>query len=395
MENRLLKEMREKEETVIKPIFRFVLILFAIIPLLIINGCITKFIPEETADKNLIVVEGVITDQPGPHTIKISTSMPLGIRSSASPVTGCNVYITDDTGNSIPLSETSDGMYSTSPEIRGVVGRSYVLHINSGPGHQNLSYISSPALLKPVPPIDSVYYEKVIVSKDGLGFITGEGCQIYLDSHDPANSCRFYRFEYVETWEFRLPYQVINNRCWVSNNSADINIKNTTSLSDDKITRFPVNYITNESDRLNMRYSILVNQYSLSEGEYEYWDKLRNTVEEVGSLYDIIPASIPSNIKCIEKPEENVLGYFSVSSVKSKRMFIHDQFRGMVNLYIGCENKVVGYNDPIPNLNSVVWLIIDHPEPPPGYKVLTYYKGCADCTARGTTTRPDFWPEDN
>ena len=46
-----------------------------------------------------------------------------------------------------------------------------------------------------------------------------------------------------------------------------------------------------------------MNQYSVSENEYLYWDKLCTIVEQVGSLYDITPDSIPSNITCIEKPD--------------------------------------------------------------------------------------------
>jgi hypothetical protein len=253
--------------------------------------------------------------------------------------------------------------------------------------------MSAPMLMKPVPPIDSVYFERVVLSRASDGYPSGEGCKVLLNTHDPDNNCRFYRWEFIETWEFRLPYIVPNKTCWISNNSDIINIKTTTSLSEDKIDRQPVNFITNGSDRLKILYSILVNQYSLNEEEYAYWEKLENTVEQVGSLYDIIPASIPSNIKCIEDPSENVLGYFSVSSVKSRRIFIKDQFRGLINPYTDCENITVPYNDPLLNLGVTIWVIIDHPEPPPGYKVLTYFKGCADCTVRGTTLRPDFWPD--
>jgi hypothetical protein len=144
---------------------------------------------------------------------------------------------------------------------------------------------------------------------------------------------------------------------------------------------------------LKVRYSILVNQYSIDQEEFSYWDKLQKTVEQVGSLYDLTPASIPSNISCIEKPSEVVLGYFSVSAVKSKRIFIKDQFRGMPDLYTDCENAVIGPVEVPPNLTLGVnaWVIIVHLEPPPPYRIITYFKGCADCTVRGTNIKPDFW----
>jgi len=354
------------------------------------SGCIVQFLPKTTEDKNLLVVEGLITDQPGPKVVKVSTSMPLGTMSQAKPLNGCNVTITDDLGYTWSLSETAAGTYTTM-NLQGEVGRSYQLHIRTNSLTNNKTYESAPMLMGPVPGIDSVYYEKDVLSRASDGFPMEEGCQVFLNTHDPQNKCRFFRWEFDETWEFSLPYQVPNKTCWITEKSDQINIKNTTSLSDDRIERLPLNFITNKSDRLKTKYSILVSQYSLNEDEYAYWEKLENTVEQVGSLYDIIPASIPSNIKCLQDPGENVLGYFSVSSVRTKRIFIKDQFRGLVNMYGDCENITVAYNDPLFNLGVTVWLIIDHPEPYPGYKVLTYFKGCADCSVRGSTVKPDFW----
>jgi Domain of unknown function (DUF4249) len=356
-------------------------------------GCIKQFIPETSLDQDLLVVEGLITDKPGNIAIKLSTSMPLGIRSSAKPLSGCDVNISDDLGNLCSLHESVPGTYIPDSLFQGIVGRSYTLHVKTNSAHHNLSYQSLPVLMKPVPPIDSVYYERVVLTRGDDGSPTGEGCQIYLNTHDPQNSCRFYRWEFVETWKFSLPYIVSNKVCWVTSNSDNISIKNTTSLSDDKVVRFPLNLITNATDRLLLKYSILVNQYSLNENEYEYWEKMQNVLEQVGSLYDMTPASIPSNITCVEKPSENVMGYFSVSAVKSKRIFITEKFRGMPDLYYNCQNKSVGYNDYIPGLNTTIWVIIDHPQPPPGYKILSYFRGCADCTDRGTNIKPDFWDD--
>ena len=370
------------------------LLILAVTLLTLIGGCIKQFIPGVSEDQNILVVEGLITDQPGHNTIKLTTSMPLGLPSQIKPLPGCFVTVTDDLGNVFSLNETDAGIYNPDPSFHGVVGRSYTLHIKTDPAYSNRSYQSLPVLMKPVPPIDSIYYDKLVLSRSALDdHPTGEGCQIYLDTHDPENNCKYYRWEYTETWEIQLPYIVPNNICWVSNNSDHINIKNTASLTEDRIDRFPINLVTDLTDRLKIRYSILVNQYSIDYAEFSYWDKLQKTVEQVGSLYDITPASIPSNISCIEKPSEAVLGYFSVSSVKSKRIFINDQFRGMPNLYSDCENAVIGIDNVPSNLTlgATAWVILVHLEPPPPYRVVTFFKGCADCTVRGTNIKPDFW----
>jgi hypothetical protein len=361
------------------------------------NCCITQFIPSVGISADLLVVEGLITDQPGHNTIKLALSMPLGGRSIPRPLSGSTVTISDDIGNEYNLSESTNGTYIPDQSFCGVIGRSYTLHINSGPAHKNINYVSAPVLLKPVPPIDTIYWERRVLGTNVDGVPSQEGCQIYLATHDPENKCRFYRWEFEETWEISLPYLVPNNHCWTTENSTNINIKNTSSFSDDRVVKFPLNFVTNNTDRLKEKYSILVKQYSLNEEEYMYWEKLQNTVEQVGGLYDLTPESIQSNILCIERPDEKVQGYFSVSAVKSKRIFIKNQFSGIINLYRDCVNASIGGVDvPVPGnltLGVNAWVIVDHREPPPPYRLVTFFKSCADCTTRGTTVEPDFWKD--
>ena len=159
------------------------------------------------------------------------------------------------------------------------------------------------------------------------------------------------------------------------------------------INRYPVLFISNESDRLSVRYSILVNQYSLNQDEYLYWEKLQRISQEVGGLYDIIPSSVPGNVFCVEDPAEQVLGYFSVSGKTSERLFIRENFRGLVNLYRDCPSDTIYGNKVIPNLDISAWVIVDEPYLSPPYRVITNKKTCADCSVRGTTVKPDFWDD--
>ena len=364
--------------------------------LLCISSCITPFIPKTNEDKKILVVEGLVTDQPDTTIIKLSKSLPLGTSSISSPVQGCLVTISDDLGNTFVLTETIAGTYVTDPsEFQGRIGRIYTLHISTNSDNNNLSYQSYPVEMKYVPPIDSLFYEKVTIQENN-GTVSQEGCQVLLNTHDPGNQTKFYRWEYSETWEFMLPYTVPNQVCWLYNNSDIINIKNTSALDEARINRYALNFISNLTDRLRLKYSILVKQYSLNEEEYQYWEKLQNITEQVGSLYDLTPSSIPSNVYCLNDPNENVLGYFSVSASTSKRLFIKDHFAGIYTPYTNgvCIDDTIFGSGPIPSLNTFVWVIVDQPFPPPGYKVTTRVRGCYDCTVRGTNIPPSFWNED-
>ena len=363
---------------------------------MILNGCITKFIPETNENQELLVLEGLITDQPGVNTIKISKSMPLGSISNAEPITGCTVSISDDAQNTYSLSETEAGTYVTPIQFRGSIGYKYTLHIKTNNSFKNsYSFESYPMEMNPVPVIDSLYYEKkTLKSPDGFNAFA-EGCQVYLDAHDPTGNCKFFRWDFTETWEFHLPFsRAINPRCWISDNSGSISIKNTKILAEDVINRYPLTFITAGSDRLKLRYSMMVNQYSLNEDEFTYWEKLKNITQDIGSLYDITPASIPSNIFCVENPAEKVLGYFSVSAKSSKRFFIKDNFRGLPDLYLNCiDDSIFSNSNPyIANLNETIWILDQNLPPgmPPFYTTITYSRGCADCTARGTNVEPDY-----
>jgi hypothetical protein len=124
-----------------------------------------------------------------------------------------------------------------------------------------------------------------------------------------------------------------------------------------------------------------------------------------------MPYSIPGNMFCVDDPAEQVFGYFSASARASKRLDIEEKFRGLINVWADCPDDTLGDDEElplrkpgtnewdIPGLNEWVWIIIEERlEPEPGelgkrILVITYSKGCADCTVRGTLTKPDFWED--
>jgi len=370
--------------------------LFILLILIFLAGnCITPFLPETEEEKDMLVVKGMITDQYVIDSVKLTRSVPLDKKNLERPYTGCTVTVEDDLGNVFTLTESEPGLYITDPEeFHGVVGRKYKLTIrNNRPGQYNHIYESPYIEMIQVPQIDSIYYEKTDVDSH-FGIVNG--CQIYLDTHDPLNECRNFRWDFTETWEFHLPYDSVEHRiCWISENSENISLKSTSLLSESKVTRFPLYYIPPYSDRFEVKYSIIVTQYSIDEQEYEYWLKVKNIAEEVGTLYDVIPSSIAGNMYCTDDSTEIVLGYFSVSSVTSKRIFIKDSFVGLTDRYKDCPYMTVYYSlDGVTGLGSLYWIIEHGYIMMTEYWVLTRFHGCADCRLRGTDVEPPFWRDD-
>ena len=174
-----------------------VVLLMCLLP---VTGCIKQFIPEITEQKELLVVQGLITDQPETYTIKLSKSLPFGEKTVVIPVEGCSVQISDDQGHNYSLNESSPGIYITDSTIfKGETGRTYTLDIFESNGNGFIHYKSYPAEMSPVPTIDSIYYEKTIIKEKTASSRGINGCRIYLDTHDPEDNCKFYR------WDFQRP----------------------------------------------------------------------------------------------------------------------------------------------------------------------------------------------
>jgi hypothetical protein len=358
--------------------------------LLFFTGCSVEFIPETEDLKDQLVVEGMITDQNRINRIRLSRSLPVGKPILRKPVKGAVVTIIDENAIITTLTESPAGTYSTdSLSFRGRIGGSYSLTIRIN----NLTYQTDFIEMKPVPPVNSLYYKKEVITASSDSNDIDEGCRIYVDSYDPTGKCLFYRWDYVETWEYRIPYAVKNKVCWVTERSDEILIKNTSVYSQARVSKYPIRFISNEGDRLKETYSILVNQYSLNESEYDFWARVQNISQKVGNLYDMSPMAIPSNIRCCENPDERVLGYFSVSAVNQKRLFIRDNFLGLPNFFIYCATDTLRGRLPDAGLNSEFWVIEDYGDEIPPFWIISTFRECADCTTRGTNIMPPFWHE--
>ncbi|MFH1321473.1 MAG: DUF4249 domain-containing protein [Bacteroidota bacterium] len=99
-----------------------------------------------------IVVEGYITDQPGPYTVKLTRTANYFDVNEFDKVSGATVTISDDAGNSDVLAEQSPGVYETTA-IQGVSGRTYTLTIDS----EDDTYTASSLMSQPVM-IDSLSF---------------------------------------------------------------------------------------------------------------------------------------------------------------------------------------------------------------------------------------------
>ena len=384
---------------------------------LLFNRCVEPFIPDldEGDTRKLLVVEGLITDQPGPFSVRLTYSVPVydkwNILADYMPVEGAEIRIIDDTGNIFMLFETESGWYETEEkDLEGIPGHSYILTIHTTDGKQ---YESSTELMREVPGIDSVYHEEFMRTyfEEETPY-EENGLHILVNTRAAGDDIAYFKWEFEETWEFEMPGYIEvqhgtdeqappptweeiyieeeRKHCWVSESSRLILVKSTVDNASNEIRGFILQSAGGPSDdRLNIKYSILVKQYMISRELYDFFRKIRGSNEETGGIYEKAPTQIIGNILCCNGDEE-ALGYFMASAVKTKRIFISPGEHKVLN---GTAYGLCGWTTFVP--------------PPPHdkyherYFYGTYDNGktivrdhseyCVDCRIRGTNIQPDFW----
>jgi hypothetical protein len=359
-----------------------------------VMGCKKPYNPPVVANnQSYLVVEGVINSAADSTKFKLSRTVNISSSITTNPVTGASLSVESDQNAVYPLTETGNGNYS-SPGLNLDNTRQYRLRIKTSNGE----YLSDFVPVNITPPIDSIGYTIISVPDTGI--------QVYVNSHNINTNSRYYRWDYSETWRFHakffclyisngsdaiVPRQPNQWRffCFHSDSSSNIVLGSSAKLQDNVIYQNPVVFIPDTSEKIELEYSILLRQYSISPGAYNFWTSLKKNTEQLGSIFDAEPSQIAGNIHNTANTAEPVIGYVSVCTVQSKRVFIHrnDLPDPWTPAYpYSCVVDGVGKQGPsflYPLPNDFV---------PMSAGGFTYTSTvCADCTLRGTQTVPPFW----
>jgi hypothetical protein len=309
---------------------RYRLIIFISLVVLCIN-CIDPYNFEIIFSKTYLVVDALITDEDAANYVKLSWS--FHEEGEYMMVGGAVVVITDDTGNSVTLAEGENGEYWTDPStFRGEVGRSYTLNIFTPNGDE---YESSPCLMYPATVIDSLYYTYYEAVPDGYLDLY-KGVNIYLDTPTESGSPGYRRWTYDEWWKFEIPYtfrakcmgywsasQILENKIgWSNNPSMEIDQYADIPSGNPTLNHSVLFLPTELSNRFQFLYYIEVKQFSISMEEYMFWNSLDILNEASGDIFDSQPFSVTGNVKNLSDNSKNALGYFRVSAVSSKHLYI-------------------------------------------------------------------------
>jgi hypothetical protein len=373
--------------------------------LLGLAGCVESYVPDVlNAPTSYLVVDGSIN---GNGVTRIKLSRTIGTTATTVPPTerGARLFIIDNTGQRYALTEKTSGSYQSDSLLLDAT-RQYQLRITTA---NNVAYQSDLNPLKVTPPIDD------------LNFTTdGTQVQVRLSTHDATGQSRYYRWNFVETWLFHAAFESMLKydrqlkrivkrdtsiyTCWRTERPSFIRQASSAQLSQDALLNAIVLPLSGRTERLQIRYSVLVSQYAETAEEFAYYELLRKNTEAVGTVNDPLPTQLTGNVHRVDNANEPVLGFVGTHTTQTRRLFIDRQdlplqttaqfdtpysdcligYEFLCDPYIGCikypNTRFFDRPSSIP---------IDYVANPDGYSGST--PECADCRTRGTLVRPGFW----
>ena len=358
-----------------------------------VYSCVQPFSPPEiSAPSSYLVVDGFLNT--GQDSSFIELRRTQNINELVNPVveTGALLSVESENGEAYSFAEMTNGKYALPPRQFDQTGK-YRLRIETSNGAE---YLSEYVIVTKTPPLDSISY-KIDPVRNAMVF--------YANAQDPQNKTHFYRWKFEETWEYESTYasalEVVGGevvlrkenitRCWRTDKSSNIILGSTIKQTSDIIKELPINSVPISTNKLYIKYSILMKQYALSREAFEYWTTLSKTTQLTGSLFDPLPSLLTGNIRSTTNSADLVFGYFSASTEAKKRILIKPGLGAFPRctepdtLPIKCSSMEAECGLRTPLLLLSYWGARSD-------SVTAASADCTDCRLQGgTTMRPSFW----
>ena len=254
--------------------------------ILIVSSCMacTKVVklPLRTAPAQY-VIEGNITDQPGPYLVRIFQTTAFYDSNSFKGITGATVQISDNHGNNELLVDNGGGNYYTR-HLQGLPGNTYILNVLIGK-----DTFSATSAMPQLVPLNGLTVEQIT----NAGKTVLVAMPQFINPAAPGLGYYFFN----QTINGMLDKTVY---CWNSQYSAGQTNSFNLGRSDPDST-------------LHVGDSIQIEMQCIDESMYKYWSSLDAAATGNGGSY---PGNPVTNLA------GRALGYFSAhtSRVKGRRV---------------------------------------------------------------------------
>ena len=328
------------------------------IVLLLLGGCINPIdLPVRDAQP-LLVVEGFVTNESGPYTVRLSRSanfegVSIGSGGIIDPEFNASVALRDESGFLVPFNEVRNGYYQSSPEFRAEVGEVYSLLIITSDGEE---YLSSPVSIPQGAEIDSIitrFDQKPSINE----FDFATGVNVFVEFQDDPDNNNFYLSytsngvfpwtahpelasinpnfpcptgETVECFRYERDYfqpsEVAASRCYVPEaRPFDFTLNSDLFQNGAKITTQAA-FIEDDGKRFEFSYRVKINFLTISPEAFGFYNRLASQLSITGDIFDPPPAEILGNIINIGGTGGDAVGYFGAYYSSSKQIYIERDF---------------------------------------------------------------------
>jgi hypothetical protein len=266
---------------------KLIFLTFGLAILLLALGCESVIKIDLKNVEPRLVIEGVISDQPGQSRFTISKTTDYFEPNSFPMVSGALVVVSDDNGWADTLNEVQPGIYYA-PDLVGQIGRAYYASVTvDSVVYTATSYIPSPIM------IDSVRTE--YQEGGGIGMEEEEGYRLYVNFTDPPDIPNYGRLK-ITVNDSLLPDYFLYDDDFTDGNSIEYNY---------------FDQVFQVGDTLKIDY------VSMDSVAYDYFRTLVSVVaSEEGQDDPIAPANPLTNWN------NEALGYFGAFSVNAETLIV-------------------------------------------------------------------------
>lgn len=291
------------------------------------NSCIEPIDFDMPHDLQLLVVDGKITNSGKGDYLKLSRTSKT--KRVPEPVTDAIIKIVDDLGREelfIPRHDLEAGTFQHPGNIvKGQPGLTYYIEILLFDGSV---YQSIPEKMPVLAAIDSLYVNYTFVKEQNSvgAFTEKKVVQLYTDTKlEPQNFPVFLKWDIEEAFQisptdFPDPFGSIPPPYYATSivNPQNIILFNGNLIKSQEIRGLKL--ATRHIDfAFKDRFYFNVEIASITMEAYNYWEKVNQVINNVGTVFDSPPAPVKGNIFNVNNKDEQVLGYFQASSVQTSR----------------------------------------------------------------------------
>lgn len=310
-------------------------------------SCEEIYYPEVDSMDDVMIVDGIITDQPGRSVIKLRYFSDYdGI--SEHPLSDATVFVSDNLDNIIPFRDddlASPGHYLPFGEFVGVPGRIYTLHVETKDGD---IYISKPQLIMPAARIEDVnaqYAAREYIRQSYYGrYFRQEvpGIEVFTDLSAENEDILRFRIEptllllywYDDTEDIPddegvdeddEPIEPEVYYCWQKfslTDEANVNLhffdKGYESVKNHLLCFLPDSKFLYNLERNEMihRKILIIRYYTLNDDAHRFYAESHKQLTSENKLFDPVVSQLAANIICTSNPDKPVAGFFEASSTR-------------------------------------------------------------------------------